>query len=62
MKWFKSSFSEASGNACVEVAICDDTRIALRDSKSPAAQTSVTGTAFRSFVNAVRRETLARTT
>ena len=30
--WFKSSFSGASGNACVEVALVPD-GIAVRDSK-----------------------------
>lgn len=36
LKWLKSSFSEASGNACVEVAASRDERIALRESESPA--------------------------
>ncbi|MFC8201986.1 DUF397 domain-containing protein [Streptomyces sp. NPDC057298] len=35
MQWIKSSFSEASGNNCVEVAATED-GIALRESDSPA--------------------------
>lgn len=35
LKWFKSSYSEASGNNCVEVA-WTQTGVALRDSKRPA--------------------------
>ncbi|WP_409469533.1 DUF397 domain-containing protein [Streptomyces sp. HC307] len=35
LKWLKSSFSEASGNNCVEVASTED-GIALRESESPA--------------------------
>ena len=34
LKWLKSSYSEASGNACVEIA--DNAhQIAVRDSKHP---------------------------
>ena len=32
--WFKSSFSGAGGNACVEVAVVDG-GVAVRDSKDP---------------------------
>ncbi|MFI2157796.1 MULTISPECIES: DUF397 domain-containing protein [Streptomyces] len=35
LKWIKSSYSEASGNNCVEVA-WTQTGVALRDSKRPA--------------------------
>ncbi|MBZ6140178.1 DUF397 domain-containing protein [Streptomyces olivaceus] len=35
LKWIKSSYSEASGNNCVEVAWAQ-TGVALRDSKRPA--------------------------
>ncbi|GAA2655922.1 DUF397 domain-containing protein [Streptomyces vastus] len=34
LKWLKSSYSEASGNACVEVAE-NGSLIAVRDSKRP---------------------------
>ncbi|MEU9111819.1 DUF397 domain-containing protein [Streptomyces sp. NPDC048483] len=33
--WLKSSFSEAAGNACVEIAATDNA-IALRESDAPA--------------------------
>ncbi|GCB45850.1 DUF397 domain-containing protein [Streptomyces sp. NL15-2K] len=36
LQWTKSSFSEASGNACVEVATTGPDGIALRESESPA--------------------------
>ncbi|MGV9882309.1 DUF397 domain-containing protein [Streptomyces sp. NPDC003006] len=36
LKWRKSSFSEASGNACVEIAATAPEGIALRESDSPA--------------------------
>ncbi|WAX77802.1 DUF397 domain-containing protein [Streptomyces sp. KMM 9044] len=35
LKWIKSSYSEASGNNCVEVA-WTQTGVALRDSERPA--------------------------
>jgi hypothetical protein len=35
LNWIKSSYSEASGNACVEVATSRD-GFAVRDSKFPA--------------------------
>ncbi|MFF9814303.1 DUF397 domain-containing protein [Streptomyces sp. NPDC014006] len=36
MKWFKSSYSDSEGAACVEVA-ATSTTIHIRDSKTPAA-------------------------
>ncbi|MFI1565608.1 DUF397 domain-containing protein [Streptomyces sp. NPDC020490] len=54
LKWFKSSFSEASGNACVEIAFRDDARVAIRHSVHPARGFSVGRTAFSSFVDAIR--------
>ncbi|KAF4408378.1 MULTISPECIES: DUF397 domain-containing protein [Streptomyces] len=35
LNWFKSSYSEAAGNACVEVAVREDDGIAIRDSVFP---------------------------
>lgn len=35
LKWLKSSYSEASGNACVEVASFGD-KVLLRESDAPA--------------------------
>lgn len=58
LQWFKSSFSEASGNACVEIAVRDDTRIAIRHSVRPAQGFTVGRPAFTTFVAAVRTEDL----
>lgn len=58
LKWFKSSFSEASGNACVEIAVHVDARVAIRHSVYPARRFSVDRTAFSSFVNAIRSGSL----
>lgn len=60
LKWFKSSFSEASGNACVEVAVRNPTRMAIRHSVYPARGISVDRTAFSSFVSAIRSEALGK--
>ncbi|WP_217162376.1 DUF397 domain-containing protein [Streptomyces sp. AC512_CC834] len=58
LKWFKSSFSEASGNACVEVAVHDDERVAIRHSVFPARGFSVRRSTFTSLVNAVQSGSL----
>ncbi|MFF9488571.1 DUF397 domain-containing protein [Streptomyces sp. NPDC014676] len=62
LKWFKSSFSEASGNACVEVAVRNDARVAIRHSVHPARGFTVGRTAFSSFVTAVRSGSLSIST
>ena len=54
LQWFKSSFSEASGNACVEIAVSDDTRIAIRHSVHPTRGFTVGHPAFAAFIDAVR--------
>ncbi|MEU3946666.1 DUF397 domain-containing protein [Streptomyces sp. NPDC029526] len=56
LKWLKSSYSEASGNACIEFAACDESRIAIRDSVYPRRLFSVGRRAFTSFVTATRSE------
>jgi hypothetical protein len=35
IKWLKSSFSEASGNNCIEVAAATGDGMALRESENP---------------------------
>ncbi|GAA0914067.1 DUF397 domain-containing protein [Streptomyces thermogriseus] len=62
LKWFKSSFSEASGNACVEVAVHDDTRVAIRHSVYPDRGFSVGQTAFAAFVSAIQDNKLIEKT
>ncbi|MEU4658585.1 DUF397 domain-containing protein [Streptomyces sp. NPDC023723] len=54
LHWFKSSFSEASGNACVEVALREDEQVAIRHSVRPARALAVDRTAFGALVRAVR--------
>ncbi|GGS24962.1 hypothetical protein GCM10010252_75070 [Streptomyces aureoverticillatus] len=42
LKWLKSSYSEASGNACVEIAESGNL-IAVRDSKHPELPPTAVG-------------------
>ncbi|MFI0240137.1 DUF397 domain-containing protein [Streptomyces sp. NPDC016845] len=61
MRWFKSSYSEASANACVEVAVQAPHLIAIRDSKDPGLpHTTVTRAAWAQFAQALRRGALTR--
>ncbi|MER6104460.1 DUF397 domain-containing protein [Streptomyces sp. NPDC001832] len=50
LNWLKSSFSEASGNNCVEIAAVEADRIALRESESPAVVISTNRSALRALV------------
>ncbi|MGR8008112.1 DUF397 domain-containing protein [Streptomyces hypolithicus] len=54
LKWLKSSFSEASGNACVEVAAAAADDIAIRESDCPAVMVSTTRAALCALVNRVK--------
>lgn len=54
LKWLKSSFSEASGNNCVEVAPTEHGCVALRDSTRPTRTTSTNTVAFRAFIRGVK--------
>lgn len=54
LKWLKSSFSEASGNACVEVAATSADGRALRESESPATIVSTRRAALRALVLSVK--------
>ncbi|MEV8309846.1 DUF397 domain-containing protein [Streptomyces flavidovirens] len=56
LKWLKSSFSEASGNACVEVAVAGPEGIALRESESPAVIVSTHRAALGALVRRVKTE------
>ncbi|GGZ48513.1 hypothetical protein GCM10010387_48550 [Streptomyces inusitatus] len=50
-RWFKSSFSEASGNACVEVCLDGwEGVVAVRDSGRPARVVVADRPAFAAFV------------
>ncbi|WP_411145883.1 DUF397 domain-containing protein [Streptomyces sp. x-80] len=51
--WFKSSYSEGSGNACVEVAITSPV-VSIRDSKDKARPALVVpASAWTSFVGLI---------
>ncbi|MFF8954376.1 DUF397 domain-containing protein [Streptomyces sp. NPDC014894] len=50
LRWFKSSFSEASGNACIEVAVDPGEGIAIRDSRCPARMIVTDRSVFAVFV------------
>ncbi|MFP3988902.1 DUF397 domain-containing protein [Streptomyces sp. E11-3] len=54
-KWFKSSYSDSEGDACLEVAACPST-VHIRDSKLlPASpELNVPADAWAAFVSAVQ--------
>ncbi|MDG9714465.1 DUF397 domain-containing protein [Streptomyces sp. DH10] len=55
LKWFKSSYSDDEGGACVEVAL--SAAVHVRDSKTPAGpELHVTVPAWAAFVSAVQPE------
>ncbi|MEE1938661.1 DUF397 domain-containing protein [Streptomyces sp. TRM 70361] len=51
--WIKSSFSEAGGNNCVEIAV-DGENIAIRDSTAPGIHITVGRAAFGSFMTTTK--------
>jgi hypothetical protein len=54
--WCKSSYSNGSGGACVEVATLADGYRAARDSKNPAGPAlTVTATEWIAFTTGIRR-------
>lgn len=55
LRWVKSSFSDAGGNNCVEVAAADDHGIALRESDNPGTVLTTSQSALRALVLAVKR-------
>ncbi|MGA5843623.1 DUF397 domain-containing protein [Streptomyces pseudogriseolus] len=57
LKWIKSSYSEASGNNCVEVA-WTQTGVALRDSKRPADVIFVGRASLGALVDGVKSGSL----
>ncbi|MEU8958422.1 DUF397 domain-containing protein [Streptomyces sp. NPDC048518] len=55
LTWFKSSYSDSEGGACVEVALDRGESIRIRDSKLPASpEITVTAPAWSAFVGAVQ--------
>ncbi|MFC4466219.1 DUF397 domain-containing protein [Streptomyces xiangluensis] len=54
LKWFKSSYSDSEGGACVEVAT-SPTIVHIRDSKlSDSPELTVPAPAWKAFVSAVQ--------
>jgi hypothetical protein len=53
--WLKSSFSEASGNACVEIAVTVGEGLALRESESPADVLTTDRAALGALIRNFRR-------
>ncbi|MFD7507347.1 DUF397 domain-containing protein [Streptomyces sp. NPDC059850] len=59
LHWFKSSYSGAQGEACIEVAACPDA-VHVRDSKDTALPAlTVTAPAWASFVGFAARMSVA---
>ncbi|MCC3651552.1 DUF397 domain-containing protein [Streptomyces sp. S07_1.15] len=56
--WVKSSYSEASGNACIEVAVSGGDTVAIRDSVFPARSFTTSRAALGALVASMRTRTL----
>lgn len=54
LQWLKSSFSDAGGNNCVEVAAAENEDIAIRESERPDAVLTTSRAALRALVLGVK--------
>ncbi|WP_078843705.1 DUF397 domain-containing protein [Streptomyces albus] len=54
LDWKRSSFCGGGGNNCVEIAICGQDRMAVRDSVHPARTIKVSHAALTTFIAGVR--------
>lgn len=56
LKWFKSSYSDSEGGACVEVALpAPRAAVHIRDSKNPTGpELHIIAPAWTAFVSAAR--------
>ncbi|MFF1913829.1 DUF397 domain-containing protein [Streptomyces sp. NPDC058239] len=54
LHWVKSSFSDAGGNNCVEVAAVEHERVAIRESDSPAALLVTSRTALGALARGLK--------
>jgi hypothetical protein len=54
LKWTKSSFSEASGNACVEIAASTAMTIVLRESEGPAHVITTDRATLRALIRGIQ--------
>lgn len=53
--WFKSSYSDGTGQNCIEAAHLTPTRIAIRDSKNPTGPALLLpATAWAPFLSHIR--------
>ncbi|MGY0058186.1 DUF397 domain-containing protein [Streptomyces sp. LZ34] len=53
LSWLKSSFSDAGGNNCIELA-ADGSAIAIRESSEPSTVLATDRTTLRAFVLGVK--------
>ncbi|MEU4348567.1 DUF397 domain-containing protein [Streptomyces sp. NPDC023838] len=56
LKWLKSSYSEASGNSCVEVATVGDS-VSIRDSKQQGPVLTTSRAIWSALVQAAKAHT-----
>ncbi|SCF57786.1 DUF397 domain-containing protein [Streptomyces sp. Ncost-T10-10d] len=56
LHWLKSSFSDAGGNNCVEVAAAEGTDIAIRESARPERIVTTNRAALRALVLGVKAD------
>ncbi|MEU4886486.1 MULTISPECIES: DUF397 domain-containing protein [Streptomyces] len=54
LDWKRSSFCGGGGNNCVEIAMRDQDRVAVRDSVHPAQTIEVSRAALTAFITGVR--------
>ncbi|MEU0300994.1 DUF397 domain-containing protein [Streptomyces sp. NPDC006175] len=54
VRWVKSSFSDAGGNNCVEVAAVKDEGLMLRESDHPGTVLTTKQSALRALVLAIK--------
>ncbi|MEV0278654.1 DUF397 domain-containing protein [Streptomyces sp. NPDC050610] len=57
LKWLKSSFSEAAGNACVEVATTHTVGVALRESDCPTTVVTTSRPALGALLRRIKAGT-----
>ncbi|WP_367136051.1 DUF397 domain-containing protein [Saccharothrix sp. HUAS TT1] len=53
-RWFKSSYSGAADDNCVEVRFADDV-VGVRDSKNPRTALTTTPSSWRTFIGMINR-------
>ncbi|MFJ5197663.1 DUF397 domain-containing protein [Streptomyces sp. NBC_00984] len=56
LHWVKSSFSDAGGNNCVEVAAVKNAGVAMRESESPGVVLVISRAALGALVQKVKKD------